>query len=126
MNDVIQYIRRGKERKYIGKAGDKDIIVTEKAPAKGVMVAHLEGEKVIIGASLCSPVDEFNPARGKDIAIGMGRAYFDNNEKDMFEDIVEECTARFPHSIRGEVRAFVERCRRVNAFKSKAFPVWAK
>lgn len=80
---------------------------------KGVLLAvKQDGDKVVIGWSLCRPNDEFDKYFGQEVAYDRGMKRFDDPHH--FEDI--------PPSIFPQVERFVDRCEKY--FKDCELPLW--
>lgn len=124
--EIRQYIRKGNDKKYIGKKktdDDKfvDAIFIRPAPKKGIMVAESTDKKIFIGFSMCDKEDTFNREFGLNEAAGKAQATFDATYEQMFNK-----DGLIPHSIRGNIFAFLKRVERVKAFEGKELPAWAK
>jgi len=115
----------------------RQFIRTTRGAKKGILVAKEEGDKILVGFSLCSNDDVFDREKGLEIATGRARRLHSANYAQMFADarVPAEVVGtenekafygKIPHSIRGEVFAFLKRVERVKAFEGKELPAWAK
>lgn len=144
---IIQYIRRNERWKW---NEEKDMYVRKHGygPKKGIMIADIEPStgKVIIGWSLCSPLDEYNVVKGRrikdfDKEIAIDRAlkfsdhegYFYQNtftENDPSEKMFQYINpdpkniVELPPSIETPLRYFIKRVK--SYYKDMAIPDWAE
>lgn len=148
----IEYIRKNDGfRKVEGSDSDEKRMVT-RGEKKGVLYCGIDpndAENVVMGYSLCSPLDRFDYIGGDRHEKGFGvntakeRAekwslhdnYFVQNsftERMIYEgqDLLllinpdPQQIVEIPPSIMPRLKTFIERCRRY--YKDKEFPAWVK
>lgn len=115
----LEYIRRGPLSKETRKPTKK----------KGILLAYPLIDSVVIGWSLCHPIeDKFDAEHGVQIALDRAISWeknWENKKKTCNSiDFIHWVYKRVPDSIKDELIRFVLKMRKY--YKNKTFPEWVE